>query len=124
MGTNNHHIDDHSHLPLKQLLTVRQLGLVEMVANGERNSVIAKKIGTTEAVVKNYLSRIYEAAGCSDRMELTIRYLREQIADSGREMPTKVDYDAILQSGVIVIIFGGAPSLTSILDEALKERRS
>ncbi len=44
-----------------------------------RNKEIAYKIGTTEQVVKNYLRKIYDKLGVSDRLELALYCLHHQL---------------------------------------------
>jgi hypothetical protein len=44
-----------------------------------RNKEIAYQIGTTEQVVKNYLRKIYDKLGVSDRLELALYCLHHQL---------------------------------------------
>ena len=51
--------------------------IVSMVTEGRRNKEIARELGTTEQVVKNYLRRIYDRFGVADRLELAIYSLQQ-----------------------------------------------
>ena len=52
----------------------RQLRLIQLVAQGLKNREIAKKLGIGEYVVRNYLSKIYDKIGLSNRVELALWY--------------------------------------------------
>ena len=52
----------------------RQQQVIELVAQGLKNSEVAEAIGTTEHVVKNYLRRIYDKLGFWNRVELALWY--------------------------------------------------
>jgi DNA-binding NarL/FixJ family response regulator len=52
----------------------RQQQVIELVAQGLKNSEVAEAIGTTEHVVKNYLRRIYDKLGLWNRVELALWY--------------------------------------------------
>jgi DNA-binding NarL/FixJ family response regulator len=52
----------------------RQLRIIELVAQGLKNSEIARAVGTTEFVVKNYLRAIYDKLGLWNRVELALWY--------------------------------------------------
>ena len=55
-------------------LSTRQEKVVELVAQGLKNSEVAEIIGTTEFVVKNYLRVIFDKLGCWNRVELALWY--------------------------------------------------
>lgn len=57
-------------------LSEKEQVIVTLVADGRRNKEIARELGTTEQVVKNYLRRIYERFGVADRLELAIYSLQ------------------------------------------------
>ena len=44
-----------------------------------RNKEIAFQLGTTEQVIKNYLRKIYDKLGVSDRLELALYCLHHQL---------------------------------------------
>jgi DNA-binding NarL/FixJ family response regulator len=52
----------------------RELRIIELVAQGLKNSEIAWAIGTTEFVVKNYIRAIYDKLGLWNRVELALCY--------------------------------------------------
>jgi DNA-binding NarL/FixJ family response regulator len=68
---------------LARLLTVkaplrepndRQLRIIEMVAQGMKNHEIAKRLGISSNVVKNYLTHIYDKLGVNNRVQLALWY--------------------------------------------------
>jgi DNA-binding NarL/FixJ family response regulator len=48
--------------------------VVELVAQGLKNSEVAKAIGTTEFVVKKHLRAIYDKLGPWNRLEIALWY--------------------------------------------------
>jgi DNA-binding NarL/FixJ family response regulator len=50
----------------------RQQHVIELVAQGLKNSEVAEIIGTTEYVVKNHLRLIYDKLGLWNRVELAL----------------------------------------------------
>jgi DNA-binding NarL/FixJ family response regulator len=50
----------------------REYRVIELVAQGLKNSDIAAEIDTTENVVKNYLRAIYDKLGLWNRVELAL----------------------------------------------------
>jgi DNA-binding NarL/FixJ family response regulator len=52
----------------------RQHAVIELVAKGLKNPEIAKKLGISEHVVRNYLGIIYDKVGVSNRVELALWY--------------------------------------------------
>ena len=67
------HAAPHSKLQLSE----KEQLIVALVTDGRRNKEIARELGTTEQVVKNYLRRIYERFGVADRLELAIYCLQQ-----------------------------------------------
>ena len=55
-------------------LTPKEQAIYELVAQGLTNKEIAERTGNTEHVVKNYMRTIYDKLGCSNRVELALRY--------------------------------------------------
>jgi DNA-binding NarL/FixJ family response regulator len=53
-------------------LSAKELSIIGCITRGMRNKEIAYQIGTTEQVVKNYLRKIYDKLGVSDRLELAL----------------------------------------------------
>ena len=52
----------------------REQRVIQLVAQGLKNSEVANEIGTTEHVVKNYLRVIYDKLGLWNRVELALWY--------------------------------------------------
>ncbi|MGH9670349.1 MAG: LuxR C-terminal-related transcriptional regulator [Terriglobales bacterium] len=65
--------------PKLQLSEKEQI-IVSLVTEGRRNKEIARELGTTEQVVKNYLRRIYDRFGVADRLELAIYSLQQGLS--------------------------------------------
>ncbi len=65
-------------------LTPKEMAIITCITQGKRNKEIAFQLGTTEQVVKNYLRKIYDKLGVSDRLELALYCLHHKIiqADS------------------------------------------
>lgn len=54
--------------------SLKQRRVIELVAQGLKNGDVAREIGTTEHVVKNYLRVIYDKLGLWNRVELALWY--------------------------------------------------
>jgi DNA-binding NarL/FixJ family response regulator len=59
-----------------------------LVWEGQTNREIAKAIGTTEQVVKNYLRNTFDKLGVWSRLELAIYVARRRRAMAGRARDT------------------------------------
>jgi len=57
----------------------REHRVIQLVAQGLKNREVAREIGTTEHVVKNYLRVIYDKLGLWNRVELALWYEARQI---------------------------------------------
>jgi len=60
-------------------LSAKELQIISGITRGMRNKEIAYQIGTTEQVIKNYLRKIYDKLGVSDRLELALYCLHHQL---------------------------------------------
>jgi len=60
-------------------LSKKELDIIGCITRGMRNKEIAYQIGTTEQVIKNYLRKIYDKLGVSDRLELALYCLHHQL---------------------------------------------
>ena len=60
-------------------LSKKELAIIGCITRGMRNKEIAYQIGTTEQVIKNYLRKIYDKLGVSDRLELALYCLHNKI---------------------------------------------
>ena len=66
--------------PRPQLrLTLKETEIITCLTKGMRNKEIAFQLGTTEQVIKNYLRKIYDKLGVTDRLELAIYSLQKKI---------------------------------------------
>jgi len=63
----------------KPKLSEKELLVISGVTQGMRNKEIASEVGTTEQVVKNYLRKIYDKLGVSDRLELALYCVHHQL---------------------------------------------
>jgi len=63
----------------KGRLTDKELLIVACVTQGMKNKEIAVEVGTTEQVVKNYLRKVYDKLGVSDRLELALYCIHHRL---------------------------------------------
>jgi DNA-binding NarL/FixJ family response regulator len=59
-------------MPPRDRLTVREMQVATLVWEGLTNRDIARNIGTTERVVKNYLRNTFDKLGVWSRLELAL----------------------------------------------------
>jgi DNA-binding NarL/FixJ family response regulator len=69
-------------------LSPKEMAIITCITQGKRNKEIAFQLGTTEQVIKNYLRKIYDKLGVSDRLELALYCLHNKIiqSDSDEEL--------------------------------------
>jgi DNA-binding NarL/FixJ family response regulator len=69
-------------------LSPKEMSIITCITQGKRNKEIAFQLGTTEQVIKNYLRKIYDKLGVSDRLELALYCLHNKIiqTDSDEDM--------------------------------------
>jgi DNA-binding NarL/FixJ family response regulator len=60
-------------------LSTKEVAIISCITRGMRNKEIAYHVGTTEQVIKNYLRKIYDKLGVSDRLELALYCLHHQL---------------------------------------------
>jgi two-component system, NarL family, nitrate/nitrite response regulator NarL len=60
-------------------LSPKELAIITRITQGKSNKEIAYQLGTTEQVIKNYLRKVYDKLGVSDRIELARYGLRHQL---------------------------------------------
>jgi DNA-binding NarL/FixJ family response regulator len=70
----------------KNRLTDKEMLIVSCVAQGMKNKDIAREIGTTEQVIKNYLRRVYDKLGVSDRLELALYCVHHRLLENAPPM--------------------------------------
>ncbi|HWE83476.1 MAG TPA: response regulator transcription factor [Terracidiphilus sp.] len=69
-------------------LSPKEMAIISCITQGKRNKEIAFQLGTTEQVIKNYLRKIYDKLGVSDRLELALYCLHNKViqADADEEV--------------------------------------
>jgi len=77
-------------------LSPKEMAIITCITQGKRNKEIAFQLGTTEQVVKNYLRKIYDKLGVSDRLELALYCLHNKIIQSEPEEELVVQKSAIV----------------------------
>src|SRR5271165_1224387 len=93
---------EHGTSPKQQLrLSEKEMLIIGGVTQGLKNKDIAMEVGTTEQVVKNYLRKIYDKLGVSDRLELALYSMHRRLLD-GYIPPTARDASAPHFPGVPV----------------------
>ncbi|HWR16987.1 MAG TPA: response regulator transcription factor [Terriglobales bacterium] len=75
----------------KNRLTDKEMLIVSCVAQGMKNKDIAAEVGTTEQVVKNYLRRVYDKLGVSDRLELALYCVHHRLLENAAPPAGKPD---------------------------------
>jgi len=60
-------------------LSPKEMAIIACITQGKRNKEIAYQLGTTEQVIKNYLRKIYDKLGVSDRLELALYCLHNKV---------------------------------------------
>ena len=68
-------------------LSKKELAIISCITRGMRNKEIAYQIGTTEQVIKNYLRKVYDKLGVSDRLELALYCLHHQLLKAYTQEP-------------------------------------
>jgi DNA-binding NarL/FixJ family response regulator len=71
------------------LLTRREQSLVQLVAEGRTNRDISRELKLSEHTVRNYLFKIFNKLGTSNRLELALYAIHQR--DSKREQLVKPD---------------------------------
>jgi DNA-binding NarL/FixJ family response regulator len=68
--------------PKQQLrLSEKEMRIIGGVTQGMKNKDIAREVGTTEQVVKNYLRKIYDKLQVTDRLELALYSMHHRLLD-------------------------------------------
>ncbi len=68
--------------PKQQLrLSDKEMLIISGVTQGLKNKDIAREVGTTEQVVKNYLRKIYDKLQVADRLELALYSMHHRLLD-------------------------------------------
>jgi DNA-binding NarL/FixJ family response regulator len=69
-------------------LSPKEMSIISCITQGKRNKEIAFQLGTTEQVIKNYLRKIYDKLGVSDRLELALYCLHNKIIQTDADEET------------------------------------
>lgn len=77
-------------------LSPKELAIINCITQGKRNKEIAYQLGTSEQVIKNYLRKIYDKLGVSDRLELALYCLHHHIHTQGVDTDAKASIVASL----------------------------
>jgi len=73
--------------PQQQLrLSEKEMMIISGVTQGMKNKEIAREVGTTEQVVKNYLRKIYDKLHVVDRLELALYSMHHRLLE-GHSVP-------------------------------------
>jgi two-component system, NarL family, nitrate/nitrite response regulator NarL len=64
-------------------LSPKEMSIIGYISQGKRNKEIAHHIGTSEQVIKNYLRKIYDKLGVSDRLELALYCIHHDLQRLG-----------------------------------------
>jgi two-component system nitrate/nitrite response regulator NarL len=67
---------------VERRMTKRELDVARAAVEGLSNREIARRLGLTEHTVKNYLFRIFDKLGVSNRVELVLSCLRQEEASA------------------------------------------
>jgi DNA-binding NarL/FixJ family response regulator len=90
-----------------RLLTKREEELVQLVAEGLTNRDISRQLGLTEHTVRNYLFRIFNKLGTSNRLELALYVIKQR----GTEQPS--DFGRFVLSGHVPRSSNGRSTIQS-----------
>jgi DNA-binding CsgD family transcriptional regulator len=76
--------------PKHQLrLSEKEMLIISGVTQGLKNKDIAREVGTTEQVVKNYLRKIYDKLQVTDRLELALYSMHHRLLDGYIPRPAR-----------------------------------
>jgi DNA-binding CsgD family transcriptional regulator len=81
----------------------REQRVIHLVAQGLKNHEVAKAIGTTKQVVKNYLRVIYDKLGFYNRVELALWH------ESRQASPANPESDSAAPAGTPISTELGTP---------------
>lgn len=79
--------------PRQQLrLSEKEMLIISGVTQGLKNKDIAREVGTTEQVVKNYLRKIYDKLQVADRLELALYSMNRRLLEGYVPEPKRSAY--------------------------------
>jgi DNA-binding NarL/FixJ family response regulator len=65
----------------RHALTLREMQILERLADGDANKTIASRFAVTEETVKSHLKNLYEKLGASDRAHAVAIALRQRLIE-------------------------------------------
>src|SRR5271166_2693288 len=77
-------------VPQQLRLSEKEMLIISGVTQGLKNKEIAREVGTTEQVVKNYLRKIYDKLQVLDRLELALYSMNHHLLDGYVLEPVRV----------------------------------
>jgi DNA-binding NarL/FixJ family response regulator len=89
-------------------LSPKELEIIAGVTQGLRNKDIAQEVGTTEQVVKNYLRKIYDKLGVSDRLELALYCMHHRLLENYTKPETAAVQTSVMQQAATAPMSAGA----------------
>jgi DNA-binding NarL/FixJ family response regulator len=87
-------------------LSSKELRIISGVTQGLRNKEIALEVGTTEQVVKNYLRKVYDKLGVSDRLELALYCMHHRLLEAYSKSDLTSEAPAIVHPAVASVTMG------------------
>jgi DNA-binding NarL/FixJ family response regulator len=93
-------------MPPRDQLTPKEIRVATLVWEGLTNREIAKIIGTTEQVVKNYLRTAFDKLGVWSRLELAL-YVANHGGASWASTPADVETHAGAEAQVARLAYAG-----------------
>jgi DNA-binding NarL/FixJ family response regulator len=76
-----HAMSDRSRLPQQEVLTRRELEVLELIARGRSNKRIAQELGIAEKTVKTHVGHVLAKLGVSDRTQAALLAVREGLVE-------------------------------------------
>jgi DNA-binding NarL/FixJ family response regulator len=92
-------------------LSPKEIQIIAGVTQGLRNKDIAQEVGTTEQVVKNYLRKVYDKLGVSDRLELALYCMHHKLLENYSRSDASILAPAASETLATASVadFGGTP---------------
>ena len=99
--------------PQQQLrLSEKEMLIIGGVTQGMKNKEIAREVGTTEQVVKNYLRKIYDKLHVVDRLELALYSMHHRLLD-GHGVPSPPATEASDSAAAAAVAAAGSAAAES-----------
>jgi DNA-binding NarL/FixJ family response regulator len=74
---------------MESRVTRREAAVVRLAVEGHSNREIARQLAVTEHTVKNYLFSVFDKLGVSNRVELVLSCLDQEIINVSEELPAE-----------------------------------